>query len=314
MPARLILNADDFGLTPGINRAIGELHAAGVLTSTTLMATGPAFADAIAVAHSHPSLGVGCHIVLTHGVPASPPETIPTLLGPDRKTFRPSLIDFLQALFRGQISEEEVAREALAQIQKLQRAGIRVTHIDSHKHTHLFPAIARPLLHIAERTSIGAIRNPFEPAWSLALDQGSPLRRLSVRLITRLRPRFEALPKIRNGKVLTTDGTIAISATGQLTSATLAEVLTALPPTGTYELCCHPGYNDRDLDRVATRLRAHRNIEREALLSEIPRLLAQSNAAQPNAPQLIHYGSLGSFGVLRELGQFTPDTGYEKPV
>ena len=63
MPARLILNADDFGLTPGVNRAIGELHAAGVLTSTTLMACGPAFDDAVAVAHAHPTLGVGCHIV-----------------------------------------------------------------------------------------------------------------------------------------------------------------------------------------------------------------------------------------------------------
>jgi chitin disaccharide deacetylase len=294
----LILNADDFGLTPGINRAIGELHAAGVLTSTTLMAAGPAFDDAVAIAHAYPTLGLGCHIVLTDGVPVSPPESIPTLLGPQLpgqagKSFRPSLLDFLQALLRGHISEDEVAIEALAQIQKLQRAGIVVTHIDSHKHTHLFPAIARPLLHVAERTGVPAIRNPFEPQWSLALDHGSRIRRLGVKLITRLRPRFEALPQIRDGRIQTTDGTIAISATGELTAATLAEVLHALPPTGTYELCCHPGYNDRDLDRVATRLRAHRNIEREALLTEIPRLLAQ-----PNAPKLIHYGSLGHEKVL----------------
>jgi predicted glycoside hydrolase/deacetylase ChbG (UPF0249 family) len=307
MPARLILNADDFGLTRGINRAIGELHAAGVLTSTTLMASGPAFDDAVAIVRAHPTLGVGCHIVLTDGVPVSHPESIPSLLGADGKSFRPSLLDFLQALFRGTISEDEVAREAFAQIQKLQRAGIDVTHIDTHKHTHLFPSIARPLLHVAERTSVGAIRNPFEPQWSLALDHGSSIRRLGVKLIGRLRPRFAALAQIRNARVHTTDGTVAISATGELNATTLAEVLHALPPTGTYELCCHPGYNDRDLDQVTTRLRAHRNIEREALLTEIPRILAQ-----PNAPELIHYGSLGSFGVLRELGQFTPDTGYEK--
>jgi len=307
MPARLILNADDFGLTSGINRAIGELHSAGVLTSTTLMAGGPAFDDAVAIARAHPALGVGCHIVLTDGVPVSHPESIPSLLGANGKSFRPSLLDFLQALLRGRISEDEVAREALAQIQKLQRAGIDVTHIDTHKHTHLFPTIARPLLHVAERTSIGAVRNPFEPQWSLGLDHGSRVRRLGVKLIGRLRPRFEGLAEIRNAKVLTTDGTVAISATGELNAITLAEVLHALPTTGTYELCCHPGYNDHDLDRVTTRLRAHRNIEREALLSEIPRILAQ-----PNAPELIHYGSLGSFGVLRELGQFTPDTGYEK--
>jgi predicted glycoside hydrolase/deacetylase ChbG (UPF0249 family) len=287
MPARLILNADDFGLTLGINRAIAELHAAGVLTSTTLMATGPAFADAAAIALANPTLGVGCHIVLTDGIPASPPETVPTLLGPDRQTFRPSLIDFLQALLRAQISQDDIAREALAQIQTLQRAGIHPTHIDTHKHTHLFPAVARPLLQIAERTCIRAIRNPFEPEWSLALNHGSRLRRLAVRAMTRLRPRFKALPQIGSRTVLTTDGTVAVSATGDLTPSTLAELLRALPATGTYELCCHPGYNDPDLDRISTRLRAHRNVEREALLSEIPRILAQ-----PDAPKLIHYGHL----------------------
>jgi predicted glycoside hydrolase/deacetylase ChbG (UPF0249 family) len=291
MPARLILNADDFGLTPGVNRAIGELHSAGVLTSATLMANGAAFEDAVTIARTHPTLGIGCHIVLTDGIPVSPPETIPSLIGADRKSFRPSLLDFLQALFRGQIREDDVAREALAQIQKLQRAGIKITHLDTHKHTHLFPTITRPLLNVAESTSIYAIRNPFEPNWSLSLDHGSSTRRLAVKLIGRLRPRFEATLHLHQGRIHTTGGTVAISATGQLDAATLAEVLRALPPNGTYELCCHPGYNDRDLDAVTTRLRAHRDIEREALLSEIPKILTQ-----PNAPQLIHYGSLGTSG------------------
>ena len=289
MPARLILNADDFGLTPGINRAIGELHSSGVLTSATLMATGPAFDDAVAVARAHPSLGVGCHIVLTDGAPVSPPESVASLLGPDAKTFRPSLLDFLQALFRGRIHPDEVAREALAQVEKLQRAGIPVTHFDTHKHTHLFPAIARPLLDVAERTSIRAVRNPFEPSWSLALNHGNGLRRLGIKAIGRLRPSFEANLQRHAGRVLTTDGTVAISATGQLDSASLAQVLAAVPPHGTYELCCHPGYNDRDLDRVATRLRAHRDVERAALLSEVPKSLRR-----PSAPQLIHYGKLGA--------------------
>jgi predicted glycoside hydrolase/deacetylase ChbG (UPF0249 family) len=289
MPARLILNADDFGLTPGINRAIGELHSAGVLTSATLMANGPAFDDAVAVAHAHSTLGVGCHIVLTDGVPVSPPATIPSLIGPDGRSFRPSLTGFLGALFLGRIRAEDIAREARAQIDKLQRAGIAVTHIDTHKHTHLFSAVARPLLEVAEQTSVRAIRNPFEPAWSLALRQGSVTRSLAVRLIGRLRPRFAAHPQIRDARILTTDGTVAISATGQLNATTLAEILRDLPTTGVYELCCHPGYNDRDLDRVATRLRTHRDAEREALLTEIPRILTH-----PGAPTLTHYGSLVS--------------------
>jgi hopanoid biosynthesis associated protein HpnK len=287
MPARLILNADDFGLTRGINRAIGELHSAGVLTSATLMANGRAFDDAVAVAHAHPTLGVGCHIVLTDGAPISSPATIPSLLGPDGRSFRPSLIDFLRALFLGRIRQEDITREVLAQIQKLQQAGIRITHIDTHKHTHLFPAVARPLLDVADRTSIRAVRNPFEPSSSLALHHGSISRRLAINMINRLHPRFDATLQLHQGRILTTDGTVAISATGELNANTLAQVLNALPPTGTYELCCHPGDNDSDLDQITTRLRAHRDVEREALLSEVSRILAQ-----PNAPTLISYADL----------------------
>jgi predicted glycoside hydrolase/deacetylase ChbG (UPF0249 family) len=289
MTPRLIINADDFGLTPGINRAIAELHQAKALTSTTLMATGPAFDDAVATAHANPGLGVGCHIVLTDGAPASNPESIPTLLGPDRKTFRPSLVDFLQALLRGRISEEEIRREALAQIQKLRNAGIKVTHLDTHKHTHLFPAVARPLLQIAEQCSIHAIRQPFEQPWSLALGHGNRVRRLQVKLLSRLKTSFDHQPQIRSAHVLTTDGTIGISATGNLYGETLREILHAMPTEGTFELVCHPGYNDSDLDRITTRLRIHRDVERTALLAEIPAI-----ALHPNAPQLINYQELGA--------------------
>jgi len=289
MPARLIPNADDFGLTHGINRAIAELHSAGAISSATLMASGAAVDDAVEVARAHPTLGVGCHIVLTDGAPVSPPSSIRSLLGPDGKNFRPSLVDFVQALLLGRINEDEIAREALAQVERLQRAGIHPTHLDTHKHTHLFPGIARPLLQVAERCGVRAIRNPFEPGWSLALKHGSPARRIAIRLIGLLRPRFEAHAQLRDGCMLTTDGTVAISATGELNATTLAEVLRALPSSGSYELCCHPGYNDGELDCVITRLRGQREIEREALLSEIPKALARADA-----PTLVHYGNLAA--------------------
>jgi chitin disaccharide deacetylase len=307
MAPRLIINADDFGLTPGINRAIAELHRAKVLTSTTLMATGPAFEDAVAIARANPTLGVGCHIVLTDGVPALPPQSIPTLLGPDGKTFRPSFVDFIQALLRGKIREDEIEREALAQVQKLQRAGINITHLDSHKHTHLFPAVVRPLLRIAERCSIHAIRYPFEQSWSLALDHGNRIRRLQVKLLGRLKTYFERQPQIRDAHVLATDGTIGISATGNLYGKTLHEILHAMPAEGTFELCCHPGYNDSDLDRITTRLRTHRDIERNALLTEVAAI-----ALHPNAPQLINYGDLGAHSSQHKTGQFVPDAGHER--
>ena len=286
MPARLIFNADDFGLTRGINRAIAELAAAGALTSATLMANGPAFDDAVAIAHAHPSLGIGCHIVLVDGTPISSPELIPSLLGPDR-TLRTSLHAFATALFLRRISAEDVEREAIAQIRKLQSAGLTVTHVDTHKHAHLFPIIARPLLRAAEQCGIHAIRNPFEPAWSLALHQGDAKRRLAIRFMAAMHSRFAAMPQIRNGSIRTTDGTVAISATGVLDSQTLARILAALPDSGTYELCCHPGYNDSDLDRITTRLRAHREIERDALLAEVPRL-----GTGPARAQLINFNDL----------------------
>ena len=289
MAPRLIINADDFGLTPGINRAVAELHQAHVLTSTTLMATGPAFDDAVAVAHANPNLGFGCSILQTDGVPASPPESVPSLLGPDRRSLRPSLIDFIQALLRGKISEDDIGREALAQIQKLQFAGIKVTHIDTHKHTHLFPAVARPLLRVAEQCSIRAIRHPFEQSWSLALGHGKRIRRLQVKLLGGLKTSFERQPQIRDAHILSTDGTIGISATGNLYGETLHEILHAMPAEGTFELCCHPGYNDSDLDLITTRLRTHRDVERTTLLTEIPAI-----SSHPNAPQLINYGDLGT--------------------
>ena len=266
MSTRLIVNADDFGLTPGVNRAIAELHAARALTSATLMANGAAFEDAVATAHANPSLGVGCHIVLTDGTPLSPPETVPTLLGPDRKTFRPSLASFFLAVLTGRVAEAEIAREAAAQIARLKQNGITPTHIDTHKHTHILPGVARPLLAVAEQLGVRAVRNPFEPAWSIALGKSPLLRRLQLGIIGHFRPRFLALPQIRSSRILTTDGTLGISATGNLNAETLAKTLATMPE-GTWELVCHPGYNDRDLDAITTRLRDTRETERIALLS-----------------------------------------------
>jgi len=251
------------------------------------MANGAAFDDAIEIARAHPALGVGCHIVLNDGIPVAPPESIPTLLGSDGKSFRPTLGAIARAILLGKIDEKEVAREAIAQIDRLKRAGVQPTHIDTHKHTHLFPLIARPLLQAAELCGVRAVRCPFEPKWSFALGHGSGSRRLAIRLLGGLRSRFESTLQAHKERIRSTDGTVGISTTGQFYAATLAEILGALPAEGTYEICCHPGYNDSDLDRVTTRLRDQRNIEREALLSLVPRTLVLTNA-----PSLVSYASI----------------------
>jgi chitin disaccharide deacetylase len=288
MAVRLIINADDFGLTPGVNRAIAELHDAGAVTSATLMANGPAFDNAVALALARPSLGVGCHIVLVDGTPLSDPSTIPTLLGPNRLTFRNSLGDFALGVLRGSIHQDDIRREALAQIQKLQRAGLKLTHVDTHKHTHLLSRVTRPIIRALEQSGIRAIRNPFEPRWAAALG-GSTRRSLFVRALGPGRRRFEASTPIASHRILTTRGTIGISATGHLNNSTLNALLRSVPD-GTFELVCHPGYNDPHLDAVTTRLRTERETELRALLGAFTKSLPPS--VNPSGFKLIHYGEL----------------------
>lgn len=288
MPVRLIINADDFGLTRGVNRAIAELHDAGAITSATLMANGAAFEDAAGLALARPSLGLGCHIVLVDGTPVSDPASIPTLLGPDGRTFRNSLVEFALGVLRGSIRQDEIEREALAQIQKLQRAGLKLTHVDTHKHTHLLSRVARPIIRALDQSGIRAIRNPFEPRWAATLG-GSTRRNLFVRAFEHGRRRFEASPPIAGHQILTTRGTIGISATGHLNSTTLDAMLQAIPD-GTWELVCHPGYNDSDLDVITTRLRTHRETELAALLGAFAK--TSSNPLNPSSLRLIHYGEL----------------------
>lgn len=296
MTRRLILNADDFGLTPGINQAVAELFDAGALSSATLMASGPALEDAVRVARTRPGLGVGCHIVLTDGVPVSPPRQIPSLLAPGTCTFRPKLIPFLAALFTLQIDADEIEREAVAQIRRLQAAGIAVTHIDTHKHTHIFPQVLGPLLRAAARTGVRAIRNPFEQPWAFPLSNGTPARTSQLRLLQPLKNSLSRQPAVRSGLVHTTDGTVGISATGSLDETSLRNLVQALPE-GTWELVCHPGYHDADLDRVPTRLRQTREVERRALLSVLSgpvRAASSQDETHPGPPEIIHYGGLVS--------------------
>jgi len=268
---QLIVNADDFGLTRGINRAILELHRQGVLTSATLMANAPATGDAIALAQQTPSLGVGCHIVLVDGDPLlSTQREIPNLGDPITGKLRQTLINFLAGTYRYWPARHprmagEIEAETAAQIAKLQQAGLKLTHIDTHKHTHVFPVVLRPLLRAAKAAGIRAIRNPFEPAWSLRATPGAPwIRRTEVSLLRLFEPAFRRI--VAEGGFSTTNGAIGVLATGTLNASTVNALLRNLPP-GTWELVSHPGYNDADLARAHTRLLASRETEREALTS-----------------------------------------------
>ena len=277
------MNADDFGLTRGVNRAIVELHQAGVLTSATLMAKAGATDEAIALAHANPRLGVGCHVVLVDGEPVLPPHQVPSLI--DRRTgcFPPKLTTFLRRLFTGRIRAAEIEAEAAAQIASLQARGVQLTHIDTHKHSHMFPPVLRPVLRAARAAGIRAVRNPFEPEWAVhASPRASIVRSAEVYALRKFGPYFRRV--LSEEGFSTTDGTIAVAATGVVNADTVRALLGKLPP-GAWELVTHPGYNDADLDRIRTRLRASRDIERNALqaIGEFPGV------------ELVSFASLTSF-------------------
>lgn len=283
---RLIVNADDFGMTSGINRAILELHSAGMLTSATLMARAAATDEAIEIALATPTLGVGCHVVLVDGDPILPDMQLPALTDPRTGHFHATLGTFLQRLIGGGIRSSEIEAEARAQIQHLQSRGLQLTHVDAHKHTHMFPRVLHPLLRAARTCGIRAVRNPFEPQWSIAATPGAPLvRRIEVRLLRLLESHFRRI--VTEEGFTTTDGSLGVLATGTLDANSIASLLRAAPAHGTYELVTHPGYNDAELATVRTRLRQSREAEREALLAlrQFPDVeLISFTTLQPSPP------------------------------
>lgn len=283
---RLIINADDFGYTPGVNRAIAEAHCGGIVTSSTLMARGQAFDDAVRRTQQLPQLSIGCHVVLIDGEPMLDAAVLPSLTRPSHSNrsrsnqseppgFRDGLKTFAARALIGRMKASEIQAETAAQIGKLQAAGIAVTHVDSHKHTHLFPSVLRPILHAARDCGVRAIRNPFGPrrpfrSGDLLARPSLWTRRVEVRVLASLAGKFRE--SVEREKFLTPDGTLGIEVTGTLDEK-LFRALAENIPEGTWELVCHPGYNDADLQRANTRLRQSRETELQLLTTPQARQL-----------------------------------------
>ncbi len=219
----LAVNADDFGFTRDVNEGIVEAHRRGILTSTTLMATGAAFDHAVDLARANPTLDVGCHLTLIGGDSLTQgllPTDVPTLL---------------QALVRGRIA---VYDELAAQVRKIQSAGIVPTHLDTHKHTHLAPPILRAVARISREFGIPWIRRPLAPYPTGSLLAGCRMA----------------------------DHFTGFRLTGRLGPAEMERAIRSLRP-GFTEFMCHPGFCRDELRAAATRLKASRERELEALVS-----------------------------------------------
>jgi hopanoid biosynthesis associated protein HpnK len=270
---QLIVNADDFGLTTGVNRAIVETHKGGIVSSTTLMANGAAFDDAVERVRAVPTLSVGCHVVLVDGTPVSAPDAVDTLLAirsaePEKFHSRLSAVA-ARAVFGG-FDPDQLVEEITAQIRAIQSASLGVTHLDTHKHTHVFPEILGALLRAARICGVPALRNPFVPVAAVSARgfTGKPrlLTRYSqVRMLRSFARQFRV--KVRRAGLMTPDGVVGVVETGSLNPSLLRQTLTNLPD-GTWELVCHPGYDDADLRAARTRLIDSRDQERRLLMSE----------------------------------------------
>src|SRR6202158_2336795 len=222
---KLIVNADDLGLTAGVNRAIIEAHIGGVVSSATLMANGAAFDDAVTAARSAPNLSVGCHVVLVDGTPVSPPGALDTLLAirsaePDK--FYSSLSAFAARATLGGFDRDQLVAEVTAQIRKIQSTGLQVTHLDTHKHAHIFPEILMALLRAARICGVRAIRNPFVPVKAMHARQFKGKRDLwkrygQMRMLHTFSRQFRQQTK-RAG-LLTPDGVVGVIETGSLDSS-----------------------------------------------------------------------------------------------
>jgi len=239
----LVTNADDFGFTCDVNAGILDAHARGVLSATTLMAHGAAFDDAVRLALRYPSLDVGVHLTLV-GAPRYP-ATVPELM---------------IAMARRQIRIYDDLRQ---QIECVIAAGIRPTHLDTHKHTHLLPPVLNAVARLANEFNIRWIRRPFDFPLQA---RGVPFsRRALSRWLGFLRGRFHRV--LEQHGCRTTDHFAGFQVTGHYDSEELARLIRHLPE-GSTEFMCHPGFCTGELRSASTRLKESRRRELEALTSD----------------------------------------------
>jgi chitin disaccharide deacetylase len=268
---RLVVNADDFGFTPDVNAGIVEAHRRGILTAATLMANGAAFDDAVRLAREVPSLDPGCHLVLIGGRsllhPNAPlPASIPQLLA---------------AIARREI---KIYDELAAQVRRIFAAGVRPTHLDTHKHTHLAPPVLEAVARLSEEFGVLWVRRPFDLPLNTLRSLAPRAQQWTSGALGLLRGRFQRALEKRHCR--TTDYFAGFQITGRFRVQDLVDLLGAIP-TGITELMCHPGRCGQELRNARTRLKESRDQELEALTAPETR-----RAVEENEIELVGFGSL----------------------
>jgi len=274
---RLVINADDFGLSEGVNRGILEAHRAGSVTSTSLLVNLPAFEDAVLGAGRATQLGVGLHFNLTAGSPVAPAAGVPSLCDPATGHFHP-LRRLVARALTGRIAAAEVEVECAAQIDRFRAAGLPLTHLDSHRHVHLLPGVWEPVGEVARRKGIPVVRVPFDRLRRVALTPGALAEQVLLRCSYRLAG--------GNGMPRPVDhfrGSALFAQRGF--RHRLLALLDQLDP-GVTELMVHPGYTDTELAEWDTYL-----AERERELAGLCDAAVRGRLAAGDI-ELLHFGAL----------------------
>lgn len=240
----VIVNGDDFGLHPSVNHAIREAHCSGILTSTSLLAGGAAFDEAAQIARQEPELEVGVHFALTQVAPCAPAAQIPGLLDSEGR-FPDEPLPVIHKIMSGKILPGEIEAEFRAQIERIQSAGVRITHLDSHQHLHVVPACAQIVARLANEYDIPAVRLPKE---ALAWPTGLPFIKASARfaqsvVLRWLTRRAERI--FRGAGLAVPDHFLGFAQAGRM-DRNLAHQLATLRP-GITEIGCHPGTSTPEL-------------------------------------------------------------------
>lgn len=238
MRRQLIVNADDFGWSAGVNQAIAALHDAGIVTSTSLMVTAPAAAEAVVLAKERPGLAVGLHVTLAGAPALLAHRDIPRLA--DRKGWLPA--DWRRAVLGVTLSpawRRDLRRELEAQFERFAKLGLPWSHVDTHLHTGLTPVIFRELLLLCLRYGVKAVRIP-EDDFALAhryAPQEAARHAMEARVMHWLCTRHRVA--LTRAGLRTTERCYGYFRSGQLDEGYLRLLIEDLPP-GTQELHCHP--------------------------------------------------------------------------
>jgi hopanoid biosynthesis associated protein HpnK len=244
---RLIVSADDFGLSPGVNAGILSAHRDGILSDASLMVTGGACVEAVELARATPTLSVGLHLVLVQGRAAAPPQAVPGLVDRDGM-FRnqPVLNGFRYFFTPGMRSQLE--REIRAQLDTYQSTGLPLSHVDGHLNIHMHPTVLAILLQLAPQYGPRALRVPREPlSISLRLDGRERVRKIMESVTFRGLVRW-ALPRLMAHGMRYPDQMFGLHQSGHVTESYLLGVVAALPP-GVTEIYCHASHVDAEARR-----------------------------------------------------------------